>query len=159
MWETRVRSLGWEDLLEREIAPHSRTLCLENPTDGGAWRATVHGVAKSRTRLSDFTFTFLFIGSKILCLSICPYTSLHSAIHLSVNSKRKEHSSTGDDNLSWHFFLEDNLEKIYADSLKKYGGIEESNMLPLSLKVSFSNALPLEGRLSFNLRGVKSIRI
>ena len=28
--------------------------------DGGAWRATVHGVAKSETRLSDFTFTFLF---------------------------------------------------------------------------------------------------
>ena len=34
--------------------------CLENPMDGGAWKATVHGVAKSRTRLSDFTFTFLF---------------------------------------------------------------------------------------------------
>ena len=32
--------------------------CLENPMDGGAWRATVHGVAKSRTRLSDFPFTF-----------------------------------------------------------------------------------------------------
>ena len=32
--------------------------CLENPMDGGAWRATVHGVAKGRTRLSDFTFTF-----------------------------------------------------------------------------------------------------
>jgi len=31
--------------------------CLENPMDGGAWRATVHGVAKSRTRPSDFTFT------------------------------------------------------------------------------------------------------
>ena len=31
---------------------------LENPMDGGAWLATVHGVAKSRTRLSDFTFTF-----------------------------------------------------------------------------------------------------
>ena len=30
--------------------------CLENPMDGGAWRATVHGVAKSRTRLSDFTY-------------------------------------------------------------------------------------------------------
>ena len=29
--------------------------CLENPMDGGAWCATVHGVAKSRTRLSDFT--------------------------------------------------------------------------------------------------------
>ena len=32
--------------------------CLENPMDGGAWWATVHGVAKSWTRLSDFTFTF-----------------------------------------------------------------------------------------------------
>ena len=30
--------------------------CLEDPMDGGAWWATVHGVAKSRTRLSDFTF-------------------------------------------------------------------------------------------------------
>ena len=34
--------------------------CLENPMDGGAWWAAVHGVAKSRTRLSDFTFTFRF---------------------------------------------------------------------------------------------------
>ena len=34
--------------------------CLENPMDGGAWWATVHGVSKSRTRLSDFTFTFHF---------------------------------------------------------------------------------------------------
>ena len=34
--------------------------CLENPMDGGAWWAAVHGVAKSRTRLSDFTFTFQF---------------------------------------------------------------------------------------------------
>ena len=29
--------------------------CMENPMDGGAWQATVHGVSKSRTRLSDFT--------------------------------------------------------------------------------------------------------
>ena len=34
--------------------------CLENPMDGGAWWAVVHGVAKSRTRLSDFTLTFHF---------------------------------------------------------------------------------------------------
>ena len=34
--------------------------CLENPMDGGAWWATVHGVTKSRTWLSDFTFTFHF---------------------------------------------------------------------------------------------------
>ena len=32
--------------------------CLENPMDGGAWWAAVHGVAKSQTRLSDFTFSF-----------------------------------------------------------------------------------------------------
>ena len=34
--------------------------CLENPMDGGAWWAAVHGVAKSRARQSDFTFTFHF---------------------------------------------------------------------------------------------------
>ena len=34
--------------------------CLENPVDGGAWWAAVHGVAKSRTRLSDFPLTFHF---------------------------------------------------------------------------------------------------
>ena len=34
--------------------------CLENPMYGGAWWAAIHGVAKSRTRLSDFTFTFHF---------------------------------------------------------------------------------------------------
>ena len=34
--------------------------CLENPMDGGAQSAIVHGVAKSWTRLSDFTFTFHF---------------------------------------------------------------------------------------------------
>ena len=31
--------------------------CLGNPMDGGAWWAVVHGVAKSRTQLSNFTFT------------------------------------------------------------------------------------------------------
>ena len=34
--------------------------CLENPMDGGAWWAAVRGVARSRTRLSDFTFTLHF---------------------------------------------------------------------------------------------------
>ena len=32
--------------------------CLENPMDGGAWSAAVHGVTEGRTQLSDFTFTF-----------------------------------------------------------------------------------------------------
>ena len=34
--------------------------CLENPMDRGAWQAAVHGIAKSGTRLSDFTITFHF---------------------------------------------------------------------------------------------------
>ena len=34
--------------------------CLENPMDGGAWQAAVHGITKSRKRLRDFTFTFRF---------------------------------------------------------------------------------------------------
>ena len=44
MQETWVWSLGWEDLLEEEMATHSS--CLEYPMDRGAWCATVHGVAK-----------------------------------------------------------------------------------------------------------------
>ena len=60
MQETQVRSLGPEDPLEKEMATHSSTLsCLENPMEGGAWQATLHGVAKSRTRLSDFTLLSL----------------------------------------------------------------------------------------------------
>ena len=39
--------------------PHQYS-CLENPMDGGPWWAAVHGVAKSQTRLSDFTFSFHF---------------------------------------------------------------------------------------------------
>ena len=35
--------------------------CPENPMDGGAWEAAVHGILKSWTRLSDFTFTFTYI--------------------------------------------------------------------------------------------------
>ena len=37
-----------------------RYSCLENPTDEGAWEASVHGFTKSWTRLSDFTLTFQF---------------------------------------------------------------------------------------------------
>ena len=42
------------------MAPHSSTLALENPMDRGVWWAAVHGVARSRTRLRDLTFTFHF---------------------------------------------------------------------------------------------------
>ena len=44
----------------REFISVIASPCLENPMDGGAWWAIVHGVAKSRIRLIDFTFTFHF---------------------------------------------------------------------------------------------------
>ena len=45
---------------EKVLAPHSSTLAWRIPWTRGAWWSTVHGVAKSWTRLSDFTFTFHF---------------------------------------------------------------------------------------------------
>ena len=52
MWETQVRSLDQEDLLEKEMASHSSTLAWKIP-----WTeepGTIHGVTKSWTRLSNF---------------------------------------------------------------------------------------------------------
>ena len=49
MRETWVQSLGREDPLEKEMATHSQYSCLEDPMDGEAWWATVHGVTESRT--------------------------------------------------------------------------------------------------------------
>ena len=46
-----VRKISWR----RKWQP-TQNSCLENPMDGGAWRVTVHVVAKFETRLSDFTF-------------------------------------------------------------------------------------------------------
>ena len=50
MQETWVQSLGWEDPWRMEWLQYS---CLVNSMDRGAWRATVHGVAKSWPRLSN----------------------------------------------------------------------------------------------------------
>ena len=62
--------------------------CLENPTDGGAWSVTAHVVAKSQTRLSNFTFTwvlrqpfclsaFLFLGGGLDTCLLYNVTNLH----------------------------------------------------------------------------------
>jgi len=48
MWETYVRSLGWEDPLEKGMAILQYS-CLENSMDRGAWWAIIHGVAESDT--------------------------------------------------------------------------------------------------------------
>ena len=55
--ETQVRFLGREDPLEKEMATHTSIPAGRNPRDRGAWWATVHGVAQSRTQLSDHSTT------------------------------------------------------------------------------------------------------
>ena len=56
--ETLVQTPDWKDPLEKGMATHSSILSMENPMDRGAWRATVHGVAKCWTQLSNYQFHF-----------------------------------------------------------------------------------------------------
>ena len=53
MWETWVRSVCHEDLLEEGMATHSSILVWRIPMDREAWQAIAHGVTKSWTLLSD----------------------------------------------------------------------------------------------------------
>ena len=53
MQKTWIRSLGWEDPLEEGMETHSSILAWRIPMDRGAWWATVDGVTKSQTQLSD----------------------------------------------------------------------------------------------------------
>ena len=58
-----VKVNKWSIIRASIIVTRRRQLqysCLENPMDGGAWRAAAHGVTKSQTRLSNFPFTFHF---------------------------------------------------------------------------------------------------
>jgi len=48
-----IQFLGWEDPLEEGMATHSSILAWKIPTDRGGWQASVHGVAKSQTQLSE----------------------------------------------------------------------------------------------------------
>ena len=57
-WQGLASSLGEDNGTPLQYS------CLENPMDGGAWWAAVHGVEKNWTRLSDFTFTFHFHASE-----------------------------------------------------------------------------------------------
>ena len=49
MWETWIRSLGWENPLEESMATHSSVLAWRILVNRRAWQAAVHGVAKSMT--------------------------------------------------------------------------------------------------------------
>ena len=52
MQETWVQSLGWEDLLEKDMATHSSILAWRIAMDRGTWQATVPGITKNWTQLS-----------------------------------------------------------------------------------------------------------
>ena len=54
-WDTWVQSLGQEDPLEEGLVTHSSVLPWRISMHRGAWQATVHGVAKSQTRLKQFS--------------------------------------------------------------------------------------------------------
>ena len=58
--ETQVWSLGWEDPLEEGMATHSSILAWRIPMDREAWRATAHGVTKSRWDWSDWALILFF---------------------------------------------------------------------------------------------------
>ena len=60
--------------------------CLENPMDRGAWWTAVRGVAKNRTRLSDFTFTFL---------SLEAYTNHWTNLRRTETKRKKEFNLEG----------------------------------------------------------------
>ena len=64
MQKTWVQSLDWEDPLKEGTATHSSTLAWKIPTERGAWRTTVHGVAKSWTQLrlaqQSISYTILY---------------------------------------------------------------------------------------------------
>ena len=58
---------GWKDPLEEHMATHSSILAWRIPLDRAAWQATVHGVAKSRTQLSDLAQHSPFLTFSIIC--------------------------------------------------------------------------------------------
>ena len=74
--DTQLQSLDQEDPLEKEMATHSSILAWKNPMDGGAYWATVLGVAKSRTGLSMHTSEKLMRKLKEACQGWHPNTHL-----------------------------------------------------------------------------------
>ena len=70
MQKTQVRSLGLEDTLEKGNGYPLQHSCLENSMNGGAWQATVHGLVKSQTWLSDSAHIHK-------CVCVCVYMYIY----------------------------------------------------------------------------------
>ena len=110
--------------------------CLENPMDGGAWWAAVHEVAKSRTRLSDFTFTFHFHAlekemathSSVLAWRI-PGTE-EPGRRLSMGSHRVGHDSS-------------DLAAAAATAATRKSSNEDHNLIPLQIQSYRNELMPL----------------
>ena len=77
MQELQVRSLAWENPLEKEMATHSSILAWRIPMDRGAWWAAVYGVAQSRTRLKRLSNS----SSSLSKLNILIYKMGMNACH------------------------------------------------------------------------------
>ena len=98
MRETGVQSLGQEDALEKDVATHSSTLAGKSYGRRSLVDYTVHGVAKSRTWLSNFTYIHTYI---------CKYTSQFN------NSKYREYQGRYSYKAKTSFSGEKNLHREY----------------------------------------------
>ena len=92
--ETWVRSLGQEDALEKEMAIHSSISCLENSMNKGAWQATLHGLAKSKTWLSTHVYMSLHILTPCTS-SPTNHTYTHYHIHTTLTHIKMSSSMAG----------------------------------------------------------------
>ena len=90
MWETWVRSLDWEDLLEESLTTHSNTLAWRIPMDRGAWQATVHGIAKSWTWQNNWAYSTAWIKRhatpKLEEVPFC-HCTMRNATYLTLRTK------------------------------------------------------------------------
>ena len=121
MRETWVRSLGWEDPLEKEMAIHSSTIAWKIPWTEEPGRLQPMGL-QSRTRLSDFTFTFKDkkkkkkkkAGKKKICRK--PSTCWAGSFSSVQNSWEKEGTMIKDKALQWSkcLFLRLKLRNAYS---------------------------------------------
>ena len=114
--------------------------CLENPTDGGAWWAAVYAVMKSRTRLSDFTFTFHFSlscigegnGNPLQCSCLenprdggAWWVAVYGVTQSWTQLKRLGSSSSSSmallqPSLSWHFSWQHSQNLLSAQTIRVF---------------------------------------
>ena len=87
--------------------------CLENPMDGGAWQATVHGVAKSWTQLNDFTFTIHF-----------SCTTEFTAAQFTIARTWKQPKGPS---------MEEWIKMQYIYTMKNYTDIKKNELMPYSM--------------------------